>query len=98
MSHATLTTAESLKLRLELATNDAFRERYAEKPAAALVELGVPYTTVVNLDAACLAPCKLASKESFAEAHSEYQNSELAQKQSMAIPKLNLNVDTPRSG
>lgn len=94
MSHATLTTAETLKLLQELATNDAFRERYAEKPAAALVELGVPYTTVVNLDAACLAPCQLATKEAFAEAHAEYQSSEVAQKQSMAIPKLNLNFAT----
>lgn len=95
MSHATLTTAETLKLLQELATNDAFRDRYSEKPAAALVELGVPYSTVVNLDAACLAPCKLASKQEFADAHADYQNSELAQKQSMAIPKLNLNFDTP---
>jgi putative modified peptide len=90
MSHATLTTAETLKLLLELATNDAFRERYAEKPAAALVELGVPYTTVVNLDAACLAPCKLASKEEFAESHRQFQGSDVARTQSMAIPQLRL--------
>jgi putative modified peptide len=90
MSHATLTTAETLKLLLELATNDAFRERYAEKPAAALVELGVPYTTVVNLDAACLSPCKLASKEEFAESHRQFQGSDVERTQSMAIPQLRL--------
>lgn len=90
MSHATLTTAETLKLLLELATNDAFRERYAEKPAAALVELGVPYTTVVNLDATCLSPCKLASKEEFSESHRQFQSSDVARTQSMAIPQLRL--------
>jgi putative modified peptide len=88
MSDASLTTAETLKLLLELATNDQFRQRYADKPAAALIELGIPHETVVNLPAACLAACKLASKDEFKEAHAQYMSSDVARTQSMAIPKL----------
>jgi putative modified peptide len=90
MSDATLTTAETIKLLLELATNDAFRQRYAEKPAAALVELGVPYETVVNLNAACLASTGLAEKDAFKQAHQQLLSANFASTHSMLIPNLRL--------
>lgn len=68
MSDATLTIEQSRQLIHELATNDAFRKRFAEKPAAALVELGIPYETVVNLKASCLSPRSIANKEVFLDA------------------------------
>ena len=90
MSDATLTTVEILKLLFELATNDAFRTRYAEKPAAALVELGVPYTTVINLNASCLHSCRLAGKDAFESAHASFNTAEVSRTQSMVIPQLRL--------
>lgn len=69
MSDAALTLEESRRLIHELATNDAFRERFEEKPAAALVELGIPFHVVVNLKATCLSPRKLASKKVFEDAN-----------------------------
>ncbi|MEO5561586.1 MAG: NHLP-related RiPP peptide [Dokdonella sp.] len=95
MSDASLTTADTLKLLYELASNDQFRQRYADKPAAAMVELGIPHETVINLNASCLAPCGLASKDSFKEAHAQYLNSDVARTQSMAIPQLRLSRGAP---
>ena len=56
MTDAVLTKQQGLDLLKELTTNPGFRKRFAEKPAAALLELGVPGETVVNLNARCLAP------------------------------------------
>jgi putative modified peptide len=63
MSDAALTTDQARKLLHELSTNGVFRARFEEKPAAALVELGIPHETVINLPAACLAPTRLASED-----------------------------------
>ncbi|MBA8882634.1 NHLP-related RiPP peptide [Dokdonella fugitiva] len=65
MSDASLTNDQAQKLLRELSSNSGFRQRFQEKPAAALVELGIPHETVVNLNAACLAPMRLASPEVF---------------------------------
>jgi putative modified peptide len=65
MSDAALTIEQCRKLIHELATNDDFRRRYEDKPAAALVELGIPFHVVVNLKASCLSSKKLAKKEVF---------------------------------
>ena len=72
MSDAALTNEQALKLLLELATNDGFRQRFEAKPAAALVELGIPHETVVNLNAACLAPLNLQPKDVFQKAREEF--------------------------
>lgn len=90
MSDAVLTIEQTLKLLLELATNDGFRLRYEEKPAAALLELGIPAATVANLNAACLAPARLASKTKFKQAHDDLSNAKAAVAQSMVIPNLRL--------
>jgi len=90
MSDATLTTEQAIKLLRELASNDGFRARFEEKPAAALVELGIPHETVVNLRAACLAPLKLAEKAKFSTAMKELGDSAVQYVDKMIIPNLRL--------
>ena len=79
MSDATLTIEQCRKLVHELATNDDFRRRYEDKPAAALVELGIPFHVVVNLKASCLASRPLGRKEIF-EAANRQLDEELVQR------------------
>ena len=45
---------QALQVLTELLTNPGFRQRYEEKPAAALLEIGIPAATIANLAAACL--------------------------------------------
>jgi len=90
MSHATLTSEQCAQLIRELATSDEFRARYEEKPAAALVELGVPYHTVVNLNPACLAPSKLADKKTFEDALARLDGESMSAYLSMTVPKARL--------
>jgi hypothetical protein len=54
MSDAVLTIEQSMKVLAELKANAGFRQRYQEKPAAALLEIGIPAATIANLPAACL--------------------------------------------
>ncbi|WP_300615630.1 NHLP-related RiPP peptide [Dokdonella sp.] len=90
-SDAVLTIDQCRKLMHELATNDGFRQRFQDKPAAALVELGVPFHVVVNLKASCLVPNDhLSSKEVFQDAHQRL-NDEAAQRYaSMMIPNAKI--------
>ncbi len=88
MSDAVLTNEQARKLLHELSSNDGFRERYEDKPAAALLELGVPEETVVNLNAACLAPMKLAPKTAFSAAAEEFSKSGANPCLSMVTPHL----------
>ncbi len=74
MADSKLSREHSLALLHKLATDDGFRSRYEQKPAAALAELGVPLETVVNLKASCLAPSTLLEKEHFSRAHRELSN------------------------
>ena len=73
-TNASLSREHSLFLLHKLATDDDFRGRYEQKPAAALAELGVPLETIVNLKSACLASTKLAEKCHFAKAHQDLSN------------------------
>jgi putative modified peptide len=90
MSDATLTNAQCAMLIKELATNDEFRRRYEQKPAAALVELGVPYHTVMNLNPACLAPRQLADKETFQAAQEQLGTEATRHYLSMTVPKARI--------
>ncbi|TAM96189.1 MAG: putative modified peptide [Rhodanobacteraceae bacterium] len=74
MADSKLSREHSLALLHKLATDDGFRSRYEQKPAAALAELGVPHETIVNLKATCLAPAILATKDLLAKAHRELSN------------------------
>lgn len=90
MSDATLTNEQCADLLKELATNDRFRRRYEEKPAAALVELGIPYHTVVNLNAACLVPRQIAEKEIFEAARQQLGDEATKTYLSMQAPLVRL--------
>ena len=90
MSDAVLTNEQAMKLLRELSANDGFRTRFQEKPAAALVEIGVPHETVINLNAACLAPMQLAGKGAFRDALKEFSNEGAKACLSMVTPQLRL--------
>lgn len=90
MSDSVLTNDQARKLLSELASNDGFRQRYQDKPAAALVELGIPEITVVNLNATCLAPVQLAAKEVFKQALDDFSRSGVESCVQMITPQLRL--------
>lgn len=77
MTDAVLTKKQGLALLQELISNNAFRLRFMEKPAAALLEIGVPAETIVNLSPSCLAPRsanQLAQPAVLAKTRSELEN------------------------
>ena len=89
MADAVLTKKQGLILLQELISNAGFRRRFAEKPAAALLEIGVPAETVVNLSPKCLAPRKesdLALPADLQTAHDQLQKSDDQVMLSMLIP------------
>jgi putative modified peptide len=90
VSNSVLTNEQARQLLAELSENDAFRDRYEEKPAAALVELGIPAETVINLNPGCLAPLKLASKNSFKEASAAFSAQPAETFLIMIVPNLRL--------
>lgn len=90
MTDVQLTDGETIQLLRELATNDDFRAAYSADPAAALLELGVPQTTVAGMNSICFAPCVLASKQEFLEALELASAVGISRSQSMAIPQLRL--------
>lgn len=88
VSDAALTIEQCRKLMHELATNDGFRRRYEDKPAAALIELGIPHEVVVNLKASCLVPKKLANKEIFQAANKALDDETAQRYASFSQPTL----------
>lgn len=90
MADSTLTNEHSLALLHRLATDDAFRSRYEQKPAAALAEIGVPLETIVNLKASCLAPVSLAGKAYFRAAHAQLATAVADQCLTMAWPTVKM--------
>lgn len=67
MKDSALTKEQGLALLTKLASDDAFRSRFEEKPAHALSEL-IPHQTIVELPARCLCPRKLGAKAEMEEA------------------------------
>lgn len=67
-SNSRLTQDQVLALLQLLATDDDFRQAYENNPANALIEMGVPAATVMNLKVSCLSPKKIGSKELFVRA------------------------------
>ena len=90
MSDATLTVEQCRKLIHELATNDEFRRRYEDKPAAALVELGIPFHVVVNLKASCLTSRRLGSKEVFLAANQRLDEDMIQRYGSFRVPAVHI--------
>jgi putative modified peptide len=89
MSDSALTIEQASKLLRELKSNAAFAARYQDKPAAAMLEIGIPATTIANLPAACLARCGLDLKN-VAETLSILEKGAVTQAQSMTIPTVRL--------
>lgn len=96
MADSKLSREHSLALLHKLATDDGFRNRYEQKPAAALAELGVPHETIVNLKASCLAPTALAEKSHFASAHGDLSNATADNCLMMNQPNANLDFGSNR--
>ena len=89
-TNASLSHEHSLALLHKLATDDDFRSRYEQKPAAALAELGVPHETIVNLKASCLASTSLADKAHFESAHVQLAAAATDQCLTMIIPTVKM--------
>jgi putative modified peptide len=90
MADSKLSRGHSLALLHKLATDDGFRSRYEQKPAAALAELGVPHETIVNLKASCLAPTRLADKGHFQTAHVQLTAAAADQCVGMIVPTVRM--------
>ncbi len=90
MADSKLSREHSLALLHKLATDDGFRSRYEQKPAAALAELGVPHETIVNLKASCLAPTSLADKGHFQTAHAQLTAAAADQCVGMIVPTVKM--------
>jgi len=90
MADSKLSREHSLALLHKLATDDGFRSRYEQKPAAALAELGVPLNTIVNLKASCLAPATLADKTHFQTAHAQLSATAADQCLVMIVPTVKM--------
>ncbi|HEY9112159.1 MAG TPA: NHLP-related RiPP peptide [Rhodanobacteraceae bacterium] len=89
-----LSREHSLALLHKLATDDDFRSRYEQKPAAALAELGVPLETIVNLKASCLMAQPLADKAHFSNARIELTNAAADCCIAMIVPSVKMNFGT----
>lgn len=90
MTDAVLTKKQGLALLQELRTNPGFRRRFAEKPAAALLELGVPHETIVNLNARCLGSRSAEDFGDIEKAHAALQSDADTESLSMVIPHANI--------
>ncbi|HEY0179767.1 MAG TPA: NHLP-related RiPP peptide [Dokdonella sp.] len=90
MSDAVLTIDQCRRLMHELATNDGFRRRFEAKPAAALVEIGVPAAVVVNLDPCCLAPKQLGDRKIFAAAARQLDEELLQRYAAFNVPAVRI--------
>ena len=89
MSDAALTNEQIAQILVELLTNAGFRARYEDKPAAALLEIGVPAATIANLPAACLLPQRIDTKK-LAAAPKQVAAKSFSASASMAIPNIRM--------
>jgi putative modified peptide len=91
MSDAALTNEQALQVLTELLTNPGFRQRYEDKPAAALLEIGIPAVTIANLPAACLVR-QTINVDLIAQAQKEVTAKTFAASASMAIPNIRMSA------
>lgn len=93
MADSKLSREHSLALLHKLATEDSFRNRFEQKPAAALAEVGVPPETVANFMASCVTSGQLASKEKFAAARKKLLDASAEACIQMYIPDPRLHFE-----
>lgn len=92
MADSKLSHEHSLALLHKLATDDGYRARYEQNPAAALTEIGVPQETIAGLKASCTKPTVLADKAHFAGAHQTLQNAAADSCVGMITPNAKLDI------
>jgi len=94
--YASLSREHSLELMQKLATDDGYRSRFEQRPAAALAELGVPDETIANLNPLCLVEVRLADKERFVEARKQLGEAAAHVCVGMNIPTVALDFGSKR--
>lgn len=90
MTDTTLTKDQAAVLLRRLATDDSFRTLFETKPAQALVEAGVSADAVAKLEAKCLSPRKLASKQEYESASKVLDDSLISHAMAMNVPQLKM--------
>ena len=90
MSDARLSREQVTELMKRLASDDAFRALFESKPASALVAMGVPAQTVVELSAACLCAAPLADKSLFQAATRKMDEASLMAYADMHVPQMSI--------
>jgi len=90
MKDAELTEKQAAELVRRLASDDAFRSLFENKPAKALADMGVPAETIVELNGMCLCPAPLASKDQFKDALERMDAEVLATAGKMTPPKMSM--------
>jgi putative modified peptide len=86
MADSKLSREHSLALLHKLASDDGFRSRFEQEPAAAMNEVGVPPETTANFMTSCNTSGRLASKERFSVARQQLLDASADACIQMAIP------------
>lgn len=92
MADSQLSREHSLALLHKLSTDDDFRNRFEQKPAAALAEVGVPQDLIDGLPAASTAPMKLAPRETFANALEHFKRGAAEVALCQSAPQIGLSI------
>jgi putative modified peptide len=95
MTDSKLSREHSLALLHKLATDDGFRIRYEQAPAAALAELGVPPATITHVTTNCRVSGTLAEKAAFAQARQQLLAAGAEACVQMAVPDPRLDFGKP---
>jgi putative modified peptide len=93
MADSKLSREHSLALLHKLATDDGFRNRYEQSPAAALAEIGVPSDVITSFMSSCETSGPLASKDRFAEARRRLLDADADACVQMYVPDPRLNFE-----
>ena len=88
MSSVRLPQAQELDVLNRLSSDDGYRARFEQDPVSALKEAGVDPS---GIDAANLAPGKLADKASIAETHRKLSSDAINLHACMIVPFLRTN-------
>lgn len=86
MSDSLLTPKQAESLLMRVSSDDVFRALFESAPAKALLALGIPAETIVNLPASCLVPRTLASKSTLDELMQKYHDVTVNAAMSMSVP------------
>jgi putative modified peptide len=98
LADSKLTHERSLALLHKLATDDGFRSRYEQNPAAALAELGVPQELIDGLPASSKAPLKLAPRPTFADALEHFRRGVAEVYLCQSVPQVSLSISAQSTG